>query len=289
MGGLVASVAYGRNVADVEALRIAHQYRENDLLKGLPIPRLRLSRVSINLPIIIAEVIPGTAPVKNKPSEIARLAVAQLKKIIEDVTKEVKLMIARKNLSDADRKLYQRYERLLITVDKVGAVDMFHEELVEELQDAFMKLDLSEGGSSASDASIRNAAAETAEVVFRDVLREVNFVNVEQRVATENKARLVEEQQEFDPDRARQSIEEVMGHDLYDRMRSAVRLAAKQSAVIKPTTSPDFFVSVDTDEIKNAGGGPNSVTRLSIDLLEEGLEWLHEQRDGQETSTLIPE
>ena len=36
LGALVSGVAHARCVADVEALRIAHAYRQNELLKGLP-------------------------------------------------------------------------------------------------------------------------------------------------------------------------------------------------------------------------------------------------------------
>lgn len=44
IGGLVSGVAQARSIADVEALRMAHRYRQIDLLKGMPVPRLRFRR-----------------------------------------------------------------------------------------------------------------------------------------------------------------------------------------------------------------------------------------------------
>ena len=68
-----------------------------------------------------------------------------------------------------------------------------------------------------------------------------------------------------------------------------IRDEAESVAVKEPTISPDFYVSADTETIKNAGGGPNTVTRFNMVLLEEGLEWVTETHDGTETSKLMQE
>lgn len=53
------------------------------------------------------------------------------------------------------------------------------------------------------------------------------------------------------------------------------RLAA-DNAILQRTVSPDFYVRVDTESIKNAGT-PQAVTRLRMVLREEGLEWMKEE------------
>lgn len=80
-----------------------------------------------------------------------------------------------------------------------------------------------------------------------------------------------------------------MDEDNTKHLIDDLRSSAESKAISKPTVPPDFYVSVDTDSIKNAGGGPDVVTRLNMVLLEEGLEWLTEVKDGTETTKLMPE
>jgi hypothetical protein len=53
LGGLLASVAKARHIADLETAAIAEQYRANPLLEGLSVPRVRLPEVCVELPLII--------------------------------------------------------------------------------------------------------------------------------------------------------------------------------------------------------------------------------------------
>jgi hypothetical protein len=46
---------------------------------------------------------------------------------------------------------------------------------------------------------------------------------------------------------------------------------------------------VNTENVKNTGGGPETITRLDLVLREEGLEWHSEERDGRTSSKLLPE
>lgn len=287
IGSLVASVANGRNVADVEALRIAHRYHKNELLKGLPIPRLRLYRVSISLPLILSEVIPGTPADRNDPAEIAGVAVEVLEEEIKNVTQRLKDLENQESITDEQKKSAGRYKRFLNTATKMEVRKLFRDEFSGQLKRAFLDMKLSEGDNAPSDASIRNTAAETAENAFRQVMSEVYYLYAQERVA-EKKA-VSKAVEPFDPDRARKSAKEIMEEDYTKQLIHAIRSAADGAAITKPTVPPDFHVAVDTESIKNAGGGPDAVTRLNMVLLEEGLEWLTEVRDGKETTKLMPE
>ncbi len=287
LGALVSSVANGRNVADVEALRIAHRYHKNELLRGLPVPRLRLYRVSISLPLILSGVVPGTPAERNDPAEIARVTTDVLGAGIKDVTQRLKDMDNLKSLPDDQKNLVGHYKRFLDTAAKLEASKRFREEFSGQLKRAFLDMELSEGGTAPSDASIRSVAAETAENAFRHVMSEVYFLYAQERVAEKKAAS--ETAEPFEPDRARKSTKEIMGEDYTKQLIHAIRSAADSAAITKPTVPPDFHVAVDTESIKNAGGGPDVVTRINMVLLEEGLEWLTEVRDGKETTKLMPE
>lgn len=287
MGALVSSVANGRNVADVEALRIARRYHKNELLKGLPVPRLRLHRVSISLPLILSGVIPGTPAQRNDPAEIAGVTAEILGESIKNVTLQVKDLENQESITQEQKTSASRYKRFLNTATKLEIRKLFRDEFSGQLKRAFLDMELSEGGTAPSDASIHTTAAQTAENAFCQVMSKVHFLYVRERVA-EKKA-TGELAEPFDPDRARKSVKEIMDNDYTRQLIQVIRLAAENAAITRPTVSPDFHVAVDTESIKNAGGGPDAVTRLNIVLLEEGLEWLTEVRDGKETSKLMPE
>jgi hypothetical protein len=53
LGAIMADIAAARRVADLQTLRIAKQYREDPLLRGMTVPRIRLPEVVLEVPLII--------------------------------------------------------------------------------------------------------------------------------------------------------------------------------------------------------------------------------------------
>lgn len=291
IGGLVASIAHARSVADAEALRIAHRYRQHELLKGLSVPRLRIRNVSISLPVILTATIPGNAAVANSPQEIARIAGNAFQQALNWANESLKDQRQLKNLSVEERKWQGRFERLIPAMMAANAPVLLRESLDGEIQQTLNSLSLSEAGGAPADAAIRDAVADTTERVVRGVLEEVCLRYLRERLGQE-RARVAPGQstgEDFDEGRARQFADDVLKHELVKKLIGNLRLAAQQASVIKPTIAPDFEVSVNTDDIKNTGGGPDAVTRLNLLLHEEGLEWMTGTQDGKETTTLGPE
>lgn len=292
IGALVASVAHARSVADAEALRIAHRYHRNELLKGLPIPRLRLQRVSVSLPVIVDEIVPGTSAEQGATTDILDAAVNALKSIITELSNHLDEMDKMENPSDEERRSNGRYRRILDAAQNRDpkAVDLFKLRFADDLEQAFAELNVTQGDFALSDALIRNAAGESTDRALRAVLKEVGFRYVRARIEEERQeGKEGQAQDPFDPDKARNGVEKILGGALIERIFTSVRHAAEDVAVSKPTVAPDFHVLVDTDSIKSAGGGPDAVTRLNLVMFEEGLEWMTETRDGAETSRLMVE
>jgi hypothetical protein len=125
LGALVASVAYGRQVADMEALRIARRYEQNELLKGLPVPRLRLSQVNISLPVILSEVIPGKPAERNDPVEIAKKAAKQLTEAIDEEIKRLKYLVDLENTPAEQKDIFRRGIRFLEKALAMDAQNLF--------------------------------------------------------------------------------------------------------------------------------------------------------------------
>jgi hypothetical protein len=306
LGALVAGVSYGRNVADVQALRIALQYRKNCLLKGLPVPRLRLSRVTISLPLILTAAIPGTPPIWKDPADIAEAA---RKAFNEGINEELEFLKQRKNYRKIDEKekaLISRYYRFLEFAKNPKVTDEQQKELTKDqldqmthtadeyfkivfesrLRNALLGLD-STVVSNQVDAWIQNIVGDTAEEALRSIMGEIFYRYVEWRITQEKQDQDFDNP--FDPDRARKGTEEIIKVKYTIRLINRVRSAAEKDVFIRTSTAPDFHVEVDTDSIKSAGGGPDAVTRLNLVLHEEGLEWLSEKQDGKDISRLLPE
>jgi hypothetical protein len=282
VGALVASVAHARSVADIEALRIAYRYRENELLKGMPVPRLRFRKVSISLPVILTDLIPG------RPAEINPTHVIESKTkdaLVEGIARlavTLKRDAGLANPPDDEKRRSARCFRLLKFVEDGHYSDRFGQEFSKKLTEAFLGLQAHEGGNPPSDALIQLAVGEAAEFAFQGLFDEVTFLYIQERVR--------EEGGEFDAERARQDKKALNEDEILLGLKESIRLAAADAAIGKATVPPDFTVTVNTDHVKNAGGGPDSVTRLSMVLMEEGLEWVCETRhDGTESNKLIPE
>lgn len=387
LGALVTSVAHGRKVADVGALHIAKSYYKNELLKGLPIPRLRIEKVSISLPLILSDVIPGTPAEPNKPHEIAQQVCNTL---INAISKEktrldiLKQLLDEKNITDEQKKAILDYEDFLeIWDDKwdsSGSNDglaVFRDKLSNQIEISFKELKTTEGNIEPSDISIIDTVIEATNKVF-DEITDQAYVYVQEkqkkRMANgekENKriedekdriefrrailsniiendsfsadigeklqkmlsdfeeeleysitaesidrfekkwedyiAQIKSEVQKegkevpsafenlsgrhiifssdgncdeisqkiekFDDVWAIDALKGLIDNDYNYRFISSLSEAAENAAVKTPTIPPDLSVVVNTEEIKNSGGGPEVITRLNFILHEEGLEW----------------
>ncbi|AKT43563.1 hypothetical protein [Chondromyces crocatus] len=291
LGALVSSIASARNVADVEALRIADRYRQNEMLRGLPVPRLRFSRIAVTLPIMITGVVPAVQAEAAVPGSVAEATTKALGAALDALAPVDQLAAksasagssALQGLDDEEtRATADASKRLLDAVSLVqGFLATYQADLGRELADELLDLHQRSGGVAISDSLFREAARETSTKVLRRLLRR-----------TLMQAQLLDPTagRSFDPEDARQRAEAVLAIKPTTTLLQQVAEAAQRAAVVRPTALPDLDVLVDTDTIKNAGGGPATVTQLHLTLLEEGLEWVgEEQRDGSRVWKLTQE
>jgi hypothetical protein len=286
IAGLVSGVAGARSIADAEALRIARYYRTHELLKGMPIPRLRFKRVAVSLPVVLKAFIPGVPAKINDPKEIARRTWEVLVAAIGAAREPLEQMLQSQEPTKEERRQCGFYLRLLQTSEKEyqNKTQELRDRLEADLRHTFLDLDVAEGGAKPSDSAVRESAATVVEEWFQGILRESLFVYVKNRV--EDERRGDPKLDEFQPERARQKFDEVIKSDIIQGLITLLRHEAEDASVLSITIPPDFYVDVDTGIVKNTGGGPDSVTRLEMVLLEEGLEWLTETRDGVEHTKL---
>lgn len=60
LGGLASGICDARVNSDVQSLRIAEEYAKNDLLKHFSVPRMRIDKVELNIPVAVDNLIEKT-------------------------------------------------------------------------------------------------------------------------------------------------------------------------------------------------------------------------------------
>lgn len=298
IGALVASVAHARSVADVEALRIAQRYFQSPLLRGMPVPRLRLSRVDINFPIILSDIVPGSSPEPESSDNIAQAVLEALNESASAALNAQQEPAATQGAASGpaappsdllpfDRSIQQIADRILALCQLPVIPPEY--ELLKPLQrqigQALMDFHHANQRTVAADTEISSHIGEVTENALREWVLRVAHTEYQLSHrpplpddATPEEENAEAERLERDTARARTAVSNEA------RVVALIRdgrRAAEQRAVKNPSIPPEIRVSVHTDAIKNQGGGPNVVTRLSMSLLEEGLEWVG-QPGGQD-------
>ncbi|OQX64136.1 MAG: hypothetical protein B5M56_00750 [Desulfococcus sp. 4484_241] len=72
IGTFLSSVAHARRIADEETTAIAEYYKDNPLLEGMSVPRIRVSELTLELPVLILGYDEGKAPILRDSSEIVK-------------------------------------------------------------------------------------------------------------------------------------------------------------------------------------------------------------------------
>ncbi|HEY3488675.1 MAG TPA: hypothetical protein VGK27_00975 [Candidatus Deferrimicrobiaceae bacterium] len=79
MGAMMAGLIRARRVADEQTASLAEYYKDNPLLEGLSIPRIRIPEMTIDLPLLIEDSTSAQAGEMEAPAKIAAAVEAQMK------------------------------------------------------------------------------------------------------------------------------------------------------------------------------------------------------------------
>ena len=78
MGSLMSGLIRARRMADEQTAALAEYYRDNPLLEGLSVPRVRVPELTIDLPLLIENHVEGSGGELQDPAKIADEVKAQL-------------------------------------------------------------------------------------------------------------------------------------------------------------------------------------------------------------------
>lgn len=74
LGAIIADITSARQLADQRTLQLAKQYQSDPLLRHMPVPRLRLPEVTVDLPVVIERCQDPSAPAQSPPPFAAATA-----------------------------------------------------------------------------------------------------------------------------------------------------------------------------------------------------------------------
>jgi hypothetical protein len=84
LGSILSSVAHARRIADEETATIAERYREEPLLEGMSLPRLRLPELVIELPVVVQDETPGDPGEIHRPAAIRKAISARMVELAQE-------------------------------------------------------------------------------------------------------------------------------------------------------------------------------------------------------------
>ncbi len=128
LGSLMSNIVQARRMADEQTAALAEYYKDNPLLEGLTVPRIRIPELTIDLPLLIEDHVDGAFGKMNTPEKIAAIAREELK------------ATAAKNaikINAATQKDFENeVKRRLVALEQSGVIIM-KETVVRSVQDAF--------------------------------------------------------------------------------------------------------------------------------------------------------
>ena len=129
LGALISGVVHARRIADEESAAIAEHYKDNPLLSGMSIPRVRVPEVSIDIPMLIEAQDEGEAD-----------QIADTDTIKEAVGKELKASLEREGLKMTAEDLQRFDETFGQHLNKVVVPSVYRsprEAIIRAAEDAY--------------------------------------------------------------------------------------------------------------------------------------------------------
>lgn len=91
LGSLMCGLIRARRMSDEQTAVLAEYYKNNPLLEGLSVPRIRIPEFTIDMPFLIEDYVSGDIGEMRSPENIADIAQSLLKEILSTGTGDIKI------------------------------------------------------------------------------------------------------------------------------------------------------------------------------------------------------
>lgn len=313
LGALVTSVSRARVQADLSSIEIARLYHGQPLLRGLPVPRLRLNRVEVVVPLVVDAVRP------QEPFELASPAVAA-KGLLTDMER------ALNNIAVLNAETLEVLnDQQVLRPDSETHQQLSHiNACVRDLRHALHDSLEPPTSSFVFETRFANALNRTLEVFSADPNRPQSSVLEIEQAAADAIERVISFRIAVHRNQVRKTRPNGIDFDLaelypqilgtmaatpfagkegqefaeehHKRLLTAIpdllrtmRACASRRVFSKVALVPEIEIAAHTTDVKTLGN-PDTITRLRMTMSEEGLEWVAESSgDAKPQWKLMPE
>jgi hypothetical protein len=252
LGGLASGFSDARVNSDVQSLKIAEEYAKNDLLKHFSVPRMRIDKVELNIPIAIEGM------VQREQRTFRRLN--------QDRVLAMTMEVMDKYL-DTQRVSAATWQRLrLYAKDQIALADAkIQENRAENPLDEYSKI-MSIRMRQAQDRTYESIEMARPAPLGEDMLQ----VNETQRLDLFNRVEELDRMESL----------------AYFKFQDIL----KEEFLFNEMTEVLDYVDVIVDYGRLKDIAPQNIIMVKMTLSEQGMEWVSmEDADGNAVPRLLPE
>mgnify|MGYP003960083537 CR=1 FL=1 len=128
LGSLMSGLIRARRTADEQTAALAEYYKDNPLIEGLSVPRIRIPELTIDIPLLIEDFTPEEPGEMENPTKIAVATKAQL----DSTLSKYKIKI-----NPTFQKTFVNEVKSRLTSAKQSGTPVMKETVARSVQDAF--------------------------------------------------------------------------------------------------------------------------------------------------------
>jgi hypothetical protein len=135
LGALMISLVHARRLADEETAAVAEYYKDNPLLEGMSLPRVRVPELTIDMPVTFEQYVPAKDAELDTTANIHKALMEQFKQSLDDED----ILSKTKSFQAAFDKESRLVLEKLAEIQRTGTSRVTREALLRGIDDAFAK------------------------------------------------------------------------------------------------------------------------------------------------------
>jgi hypothetical protein len=277
LSSLVASINYSRMNADLESLKIAKIYSEDEYMKDFSIPRMKIKDVVMDIPVAIEGFKMKAGNTHNK-NTIDNYAV--MSAVYSDLKKFYEVDHFPENLSYKIRKtVFEKIDemenRINLGEKKESIVESFSNDLSKTINKEIKKDDT---GKQIEKQKIKKVSLRNIKTVdsleLKESIKEKNVLT-SKSINSENKKIPENNQEKISEDNIQEYLNEFLKNSLL------------QNFLLEKRDGKIGYISVVTESHRIKELPMDSLVKIKMTIEEESIEW--STNEGTNKKRLLPE
>jgi len=194
LGSMMSALVEARKIADLETAALAEFYKENPLLEGMSLPRVRVPEMTIDMPVILEQQVGGEAGEYHEPKTVTTALAKKIQTLGKDEGVTMNAAFVKSLQTELNTNLISlntRSTRTKSLVSKEAVARSSEEALTLALKKA--NIQLTPNQRRVFSQEIRNEALRVGvkkEGMAATVITNIRTADVKERATPDNVARI---------------------------------------------------------------------------------------------------